>query len=292
MTDATASRRRRRKGSGYASGPPGAPAGSTPPGRRPEAVASEARRTRGERRRPRRVPRRPRAVRDRRAPLLLLLRHVRASALLEERSWFAGRLGRSLTRRSRLRTTPSIPADSPIPSTSKERRSTRPSWSRQGVARGVVWDRTTALSRRTARTPPATHPLQSCATGARCPPRSPCRRRRRIGGGARGARRRRPLHHASALSRRRHPREGAITGMTRDGTFRIRDGKIAEPLVNLRFTVAVPDFLRASRLTNRPSPARRTSTASSPNGVLYAGDRSGALCRHRSRLEARDLTTE
>ena len=37
---------------------------------------------------------------------------------------------------------------------------------------------------------------------------------------------------------------GSITGMTRDGTFRIRDGKIAEPLVNLRFTVAVPDFLR------------------------------------------------
>ena len=31
--------------------------------------------------------------------------------------------------------------------------------------------------------------------------------------------------------------------MTRDGTFRIRDGKIAEPLVNLRFTVAVPDVL-------------------------------------------------
>jgi len=34
--------------------------------------------------------------------------------------------------------------------------------------------------------------------------------------------------------------------MTRDGTFRIRDGKIAEPLVNLRFTIAVPDFLRAT----------------------------------------------
>ena len=38
-------------------------------------------------------------------------------------------------------------------------------------------------------------------------------------------------------------REGVITGMTRDGTFRIRDGKIAEPLVNLRFTVAMPDVL-------------------------------------------------
>jgi predicted Zn-dependent protease len=31
--------------------------------------------------------------------------------------------------------------------------------------------------------------------------------------------------------------------MTRDGTFRIRDGMIAEPLVNLRFTVAVPNML-------------------------------------------------
>jgi predicted Zn-dependent protease len=39
------------------------------------------------------------------------------------------------------------------------------------------------------------------------------------------------------------PREGVITGMTRDGTFRIRDGRIAEPLVNLRFTVAVPEVL-------------------------------------------------
>ena len=31
--------------------------------------------------------------------------------------------------------------------------------------------------------------------------------------------------------------------MTRDGTFRIRGGKVAEPLVNLRFTIAVPDLL-------------------------------------------------
>jgi predicted Zn-dependent protease len=39
------------------------------------------------------------------------------------------------------------------------------------------------------------------------------------------------------------PREAVITGMTRDGTFRIRDGKVAEPLVNLRFTVAMPELL-------------------------------------------------
>jgi predicted Zn-dependent protease len=40
-----------------------------------------------------------------------------------------------------------------------------------------------------------------------------------------------------------HPKKAILTGMTKDGTFRIRDGKVAEPLVNLRFTVALPDVL-------------------------------------------------
>jgi predicted Zn-dependent protease len=39
-------------------------------------------------------------------------------------------------------------------------------------------------------------------------------------------------------------REGILTGMTRDGTFRIRGGRIAEPLVNHRFTLSMPDLLR------------------------------------------------
>ena len=54
------------------------------------------------------------------------------------------------------------------------------------------------------------------------------------------------------------PRQGILTGMTRDGTFRIRDGELAEPLVNLRFTVAVPEVLadvpgltRETTLTNQ-----------------------------------------
>ena len=46
------------------------------------------------------------------------------------------------------------------------------------------------------------------------------------------------LHYLNVVN----PRDGVITGMTRDGTFRIRDGKAAEPLVNLRITVAVPDL--------------------------------------------------
>src|SRR5204863_8593633 len=48
------------------------------------------------------------------------------------------------------------------------------------------------------------------------------------------------LHYLSVVD----PRGGVLTGMTRDGTFRIRDGRIAEPLVNLRFTVAIPEFLQ------------------------------------------------
>ena len=41
--------------------------------------------------------------------------------------------------------------------------------------------------------------------------------------------------------------------MTRDGTFRIRDGKVAEPLVNLRFTVPMADVLgEVHGLTREP----------------------------------------
>jgi len=47
------------------------------------------------------------------------------------------------------------------------------------------------------------------------------------------------LHYLSVV----HPKEGVLTGMTRDGTFRIRGGKLAEPLVNLRFTVSMADVL-------------------------------------------------
>src|SRR5262249_58081806 len=48
------------------------------------------------------------------------------------------------------------------------------------------------------------------------------------------------LHYLGVID----SREGIVTGMPRDGTFRIRNGKIGEPLVNLRFTVSVPDLLR------------------------------------------------
>jgi predicted Zn-dependent protease len=57
------------------------------------------------------------------------------------------------------------------------------------------------------------------------------------------------LHYLSVAQ----PREGVITGMTRDGTFRIADGRVAEPLANLRFTVSVPELLAdVPALTREP----------------------------------------
>jgi predicted Zn-dependent protease len=40
------------------------------------------------------------------------------------------------------------------------------------------------------------------------------------------------------------PKEGIITGMTRDGTFIIKDGKVEKPAKNLRFQITLPDILR------------------------------------------------
>ena len=40
------------------------------------------------------------------------------------------------------------------------------------------------------------------------------------------------------------PKEGILTGMTRDGTFTIRDGKIGRPLKNLRFQISLPEILK------------------------------------------------
>ena len=51
-----------------------------------------------------------------------------------------------------------------------------------------------------------------------------------------------------------NPRDGVLTGTTRDGTFRIRGGRVIEPLVNLRFTVSVPELLRdVPGLTRSPT---------------------------------------
>jgi predicted Zn-dependent protease len=41
-----------------------------------------------------------------------------------------------------------------------------------------------------------------------------------------------------------HPRDAVITGMTRDGTFVVRDGEIAHPIKSLRFTQSYVEALK------------------------------------------------
>ena len=113
-----------------------------------------------------------------------------------------------------------------------------------GVARGVVWDRTTAArARNGAVTTGHAGPVETSDWGplpyalsvAPGTADSVEELAELVGDGIYITR----LHYLGVVN----PREGVVTGMTRDGTFRIRGGKIAEPLVNLRFTVAVPELL-------------------------------------------------
>ncbi len=123
----------------------------------------------------------------------------------------------------------------------------------QGVARGVVWDRATAAragdgAESTGHASPAElrdwGPLPSALSVQPGSADSVDELAELIGEGLYITR----VHYLGVV----HPREGVVTGMTRDGTFRIRNGKIAEPLVNLRFTIAVPDFLSdVYALTNK-----------------------------------------
>ena len=50
----------------------------------------------------------------------------------------------------------------------------------------------------------------------------------------------RQLHYVNIVE----PQSLVLTGMTRGGTFRIRDGKVAEPVQNLRFTHSLVESLR------------------------------------------------
>jgi PmbA protein len=115
---------------------------------------------------------------------------------------------------------------------------------RDGVLSGVVWDRSTAKragggQESTGHAPPSSLRSWGPLTFALSVPvgeaDSAEQLAETLGDGIYVTR----LHYLSVVD----PREGVVTGMTRDGTFRIRGGKIAEPLVNLRFTVAVPQLL-------------------------------------------------
>src|SRR5215210_5492831 len=115
---------------------------------------------------------------------------------------------------------------------------------RDGVLEGVVWDRGTAKragggQESTGHAPPSSlrhwGPMPFALSVAGGDAASAEELGETVGDGIYVTR----LHYLSIVD----PREGIITGMTRDGTFRIRGGKVADPLVNLRFTVSMPELL-------------------------------------------------
>ena len=164
-------------------------------------------------------------------------------ALLEERSWFAGRIGErgfdpKVTLVDDGLDPQGLPRSFDFEGTPKQ----RVVLVEEGVIRDTVWDRENAGRAGRASTghglPLAARAEGAVATAVVMSPgeaESTDELAELVGDGIYVTR----LHYLGVVN----PREGVITGMTKDGTFRIRDGKVAEPLVNLRFTVSVPELL-------------------------------------------------
>ena len=164
---------------------------------------------------------------------------------VEERSFLSGRLGEKvLDEKVSIAEDPLDPHGLPKAFDYEGVPKQRVELVEGGVLRGVVWDRETAAKTKgefesTGSAPPDSwkflgpNPFSLSMAGGDAA--STEELAERIGEGIYVTR----LHYLSIVQ----PREGILTGMTRDGTFRIRDGKLAEPLVNLRFTVAVPEVL-------------------------------------------------
>jgi predicted Zn-dependent protease len=179
-----------------------------------------------------------------------------ALGLLEERSYLFDRLGEQIfDPKVSIADDPLDPRGLPKAFDFEGTPKQRVALVEKGVARGVVWDRATAARgwNDVASTGHAPQPLLrdygpqafslSVAGGDA---ESADELADAVGDGIYVTR----LHYLSVV----HPREGVITGMTRDGTFRIREGKVAEPLVNLRFTVSFPELLReVLGLTREPT---------------------------------------
>jgi len=175
--------------------------------------------------------------------------------LLEERSYLSGRLGeRTFDPRVSIADDALDPTGLPKAFDFEGVPKRRVELVEAGVARGVVWDRETAVRAgnghvSTGHAPAplerewGPQPLALAVAGGEAASTEDLASL--VGDGIHVTR----LHYLGVVD----PREGVITGMTRDGTFRIRDGRVAEPLVNLRFTVSVPELLReVPGLTREP----------------------------------------
>ena len=167
-------------------------------------------------------------------------------AYLEERSFLCGRLGeRALDEQISIADDALDPAGLPKPFDFEGVPKQRVELVQAGVLQGSVWDTGSAARAgggrsSTGHAPPPTlmrwGPLPVALSLAPGHARSTDELVAAVGDGIYVTR----VHYLGVVE----PRHGILTGMTRDGTFRIRDGEVAEPLANLRFTISMPDVLR------------------------------------------------
>jgi predicted Zn-dependent protease len=178
-----------------------------------------------------------------------------AQGYLEERSYFCGRIGEQafdpkVSIADDALDGTNLPKAFDFEGTPKQ----RVDMIENGIIRDVVWDRVSAARAgdgraSTGHAPPDAWrfygPLPTAFVMAGGDAASTDELAELVGDGIYVNR----LHYLSVVD----PRGGVLTGMTRDGTFRIRDGQVAEPLVNLRFTVAMSDVLaEVPGLTREP----------------------------------------
>ena len=168
-----------------------------------------------------------------------------ALGVLEGRSWAAERLGRpALDERITLADDALDPRGFPKAFDFEGAPKRRVDLVENGVVRGVLWDRATARraggdERSTGHAlPPDLRgygPLPSALSLAGGEAESVESLVRLVGEGVYVTR----LHYVNAVD----PRDGVVTATTRDGTFRIRGGELAERLEDVRVTVSVPRLL-------------------------------------------------
>lgn len=165
-------------------------------------------------------------------------------ACLEGRSYFSGRIGEQVFHETfNLADDGLVAAGLPKAFDFEGVPKQRVAIVEKGVAKDVVWDRRTAKRAGDGRVSTG-HALSAPAQGF-----GPLPLNLSVAGGAfsrdelvekvdEGIYVTR-LHYLGVVD----PREGIITGMTRDGTFRIEGGRVTKPLVNLRFTTSFPKLV-------------------------------------------------
>ena len=167
---------------------------------------------------------------------------LNALALLEGRSYLSGRLGERLFHESFTLWDDGLdPRGYPKAFDLEGVPKQQVTIVEEGVARDVVWDRRTAKQAGDGHVSTG-HGLSAPAQGFGPIPfnlsiaggdaASVDELAERVGDGIYVTR----LHYLGVVD----PREGIITGMTRDGTFRVEGGNVTTPLVNLRFTTSFP----------------------------------------------------